>query len=74
MKFFDPDFRGSPKTKTFCAACQKDIKGTKFIARVIDDCLVAMSDEVIENAQHDETRDFGPDCAKRIGIEYFTKH
>ena len=73
MKFFDPDFRRDPKTSVFCAACQKDIKGKRYTARVIDDCTVAMPGEAVEGAQTDETRDFGPDCAKRIGLEYFTE-
>jgi hypothetical protein len=73
MQFFDPDFRQAPKTSVFCAACQKDIKGDRYTARVIDDCAVAMAGENVGDAQYDETRDFGPDCAKRIGLEYFTK-
>jgi hypothetical protein len=73
MKFFDPDFRKTPKTSVFCAACQKDIKGARYAARVIDDCTVAMADEAVGEVQRDEIRDFGPDCAKRIGLEYFTK-
>ena len=77
MKFTDPDFRRDPKTDQWCAICQKDIKGDpKFYIHLIDGCMALHPDD--EDKWNDDGSDgedygikpIGPDCAKRLGLEW----
>lgn len=83
-KYIDPDFRRQPKTNLYCVVCQRDINPNskwrqimyeldKYEAVHVDDWLVAEADIKSRRASHLDAVVFdtiGPDCAKKIGLEF----
>lgn len=78
-KFVDPDFRREPKTKVYCFVCQKDIKnGVRYVGHAAFGCAVVVHPEDREVADRELSAvdnngllPVGPDCAKRVGLEWF---
>jgi hypothetical protein len=76
MAACDPDYRREPKTKHFCARCQRDLKpGTE--RRYLH--LIQAGDEILhpedEPLYVSDDRDVGfvevgMDCVKHIGLEW----
>ena len=83
-KFFDPDYRRSPKTPVFCHRCMRDLaegQPRRFMAYELDggaaihadDWEIAKAEIVARRAKHLEPFVVGPigmDCARRIGLAY----
>lgn len=71
----DPDFRRTPKTKLFCALCQRDIKpGAEKYAFIFDMSMTVMHPVDVQAAQAEMPADslygwlpVGPECAKKLG-------
>lgn len=78
-KFVDPDFRNDPKTKVFCFVCQKDIKQrVRYLGHAAFGCVVVVhpddreiADRELPPEDNNGLLPVGPDCAKRIGLEWF---
>ncbi len=78
--YVDPDYRRDPKTKHFCARCQKDIKpGSKYrIVHLVDGGINALhpDDESVFAATPGTAAGdcgafpVGMDCARIIGLAY----
>ena len=74
-RFYDADFRRDPKSSLFCWACQKDIRLGRPYREVflVDGCELLHPNDV---SRASELRGVlawvpvGPDCAKRIGLEW----
>ena len=67
---FNGDYRKTPKTKLFCAMCQKDIKPSAYIEHVF---LGDPADHVKDplRLDGDEIKvPIGPECAKKIPAGY----
>lgn len=71
----------NPKTQRYCCVCQKDIKPGKpaRMVHLVDGGPFALhsEDEKIYEAEGDKKGDMlffyiGPDCAKRLGLEWST--
>lgn len=80
-KPLDPDFRREPKTDHWCFLCQKDLKpGAPYrVIRMELDVFHAIHPDDWEAAKTEITRpieqwQIGPDCARRIGLEWSRLH
>lgn len=80
-KFFDYEARREPKTRFYCAMCQKDMTeaATKIcrIVHLIDggsQVLHPLDEHVyIPDAGDCGLQLIGPDCAKKLGLEWSHK-
>lgn len=79
-KFIDFDSRREPKTKHYCVACQKDLKGLhRFV--YVGEGMEAIHPDDVSSYLSDPTRSsigigpfpIGMDCAKRLGLEWSIK-
>ncbi len=70
VKFIEFDARREPKTDTFCACCQRDIKvPTRWVfLRNGDPYAIHPADADASVDRHP----IGEDCAKRLGLEWTT--
>ena len=70
--YFDGDFRKNPKTKIFCAICQRDLKHTEYYIYLgTDVCEIRhpkhlLGDELVVP--------IGSECCKLIPKEYVLKN
>ncbi len=72
----DPDYRTEPKTKVYCARCQKDLKEgqPRRILCLIESGMSVLHplDQVryVEAGLPVEHHPVGMDCARKIGLEW----
>lgn len=75
-KYTDPDYRRDPKTETYCAICQRDLKPDQ--PRRIIHCVDGGMSALHPDDEAGYTPDggdmgcwpIGMDCAKRLGLEW----
>jgi hypothetical protein len=76
-KCIDPDYRKDPKTDHFCCRCQKDIRGAHRFVHLVNGGPFALhpEDESKYIADSGDLGSFpiGPDCARKIGVEWTTE-
>lgn len=74
--FLDPDFRPVPKTDRFCCVCYKDLRTPpKYWARLLDpgtEAVLPADYHLVPEDQDLGSHPVGNDCAKRIGLEWFS--
>lgn len=76
-KYTDPDFRRNPKTSLFCYQCQKDLAPTSNyrMVYIIDGMNAVHPTDVkdyVKGVNDLGLFPIGPDCAKRLGLEWST--
>lgn len=73
-KFVNYDARRDPKTDHFCCCCQRDI-GPNTVPRLLylaNDMSAVHPEDVLGSERADDYgwKAIGPECAKRLGLEW----
>ena len=66
-KQINPDFRKTPKTETYCAICQKDLKVVAGRIFIINEGFTVVHPS---DAVGIQSSNVGPECAKKIGKKW----